>query len=53
MSLITDSVALINMVPPKSDDEQVWTTNPDKLPPPDVPVQVTIQLLPPKDSKKN
>jgi hypothetical protein len=42
ISLVTDPVALINNTGPGHDNDLIWEPNPANLPPPDVPVEVTI-----------
>jgi hypothetical protein len=44
VSLVTDSCALINNTAPGHDDDTIWMANTNKLPPPGVPVEVTIKL---------
>jgi hypothetical protein len=46
VSLITDPAALINRVGPGQDEGPMWTAHAGKLPPADVPVEVTIRLTP-------
>ena len=50
ISLVTDPVALINYTGPGHDNDLIWEPNPTNLPPPNVPVEVTItfQEAPPK-----
>jgi hypothetical protein len=50
ISLVTDPVALINNTGPGHDNDLIWEPNPGNLPPPDLPVEVTItfQDPPPK-----
>jgi hypothetical protein len=47
VSLVTDPVALINNTGAGHDNDEIWEPNPANLPPPDVPVQVTIALRDP------
>jgi hypothetical protein len=42
ISLVTDPVALINNIGPGHDNDLIWEPNTNNLPPPDVPVEVTI-----------
>jgi hypothetical protein len=42
ISLVTDPVALINNTGPGHDNDLIWEPNAANLPPPDVPVEVTI-----------
>ena len=42
ISLVTDPVALINNTGPGHDNDLIWEPNTNNLPPPDVPVEVTI-----------
>jgi hypothetical protein len=42
ISLVTDPVALINNVGPGHDNDLIWEPDTNNLPPPDVPVEVTI-----------
>jgi hypothetical protein len=44
ISLVTDPVALINNTGPGHDNDLIWTPNTNNIPPPDVPVEVTITL---------
>lgn len=44
VSLVTDSCALINNTAPGHDDDTIWMANTNNLPPPNVPVEVTIKL---------
>jgi hypothetical protein len=44
VSLVTDSCALINNTAPGHDNDTIWMANTNKLPPADVPVEVTIKL---------
>ncbi len=44
ISLITDPVALVNRVGPSQVETPMWTARTAKLPPGDVPVEVTIRL---------
>lgn len=44
VSLVTDSVALVNNIGPGHDNDMLWTPNTNNLPPPNVPVEVTITL---------
>jgi len=44
ISLVTDPVALINYTGPGHDNDLIWEPNTNNLPPPDVPVEVTITL---------
>ena len=44
VSLVTDSCALINNTAPGHDDDTIWMANTNRLPPPSVPVEVTIKL---------
>lgn len=44
ISLVTDPVALINNTGPGHDNDMIWTPNTNNLPPPNVPVEVTITL---------
>jgi hypothetical protein len=44
ISLVTDPVALINNTGPGHDNDMIWTANTNNLPPPNVPVEVTITL---------
>jgi hypothetical protein len=50
ISLVTDPVALINYTGPGHDNDMIWEPNTGNLPPPDLPVEVTItfQDPPPK-----
>jgi hypothetical protein len=47
VSLVTDPVALINNTGPGHDNDMIWEPNPGNLPPPDLPVEVTISLQDP------
>jgi hypothetical protein len=47
VSLITDPVALINYTGPGHDNDMIWEPNPTNLPPPNLPVEVTITLQDP------
>jgi hypothetical protein len=42
ISLVTDPVALINYTGPGHDNDLIWEPNATNLPPPDLPVEVTI-----------
>ena len=42
ISLVTDPVALVNNTGPGHDNDLIWEPNPANLPPPGVPVDVTI-----------
>jgi hypothetical protein len=42
ISLVTDPVALLNYAGPGHDNDLIWEPNATNLPPPDVPVEVTI-----------
>jgi hypothetical protein len=44
ISLVTDPVALINNTGPGHDNDQIWAPNTNNLPPPNVPVEVTITV---------
>jgi hypothetical protein len=44
ISLVTDPVALINNTGPGHDNDLIWAANTNNLPPPNVPVEVTITL---------
>jgi hypothetical protein len=44
ISLVTDPVALINNIGPGHDNDMIWTPNTNNLPPPNIPVEVTITL---------
>lgn len=44
ISLVTDPVALMNNTGPGHDNDLIWTANTNNLPPPNVPVEVTITL---------
>jgi hypothetical protein len=50
VSLVTDPVALINNTGPGHDNDLIWEPNTNKLPPPDLPVEVTISLQEPPKS---
>ena len=45
ISLVTDPVALINYTAPGHDNDLIWEPNPTNLPPPDLPVEVTISFM--------
>ncbi len=51
ISLITDPIALINRERPGREDGPIWTPKAGKLPPPNVPVQVTIRLTSPSPAR--
>jgi hypothetical protein len=44
ISLVTDPVALINNTGPGHDNDEIWLANTNNLPPPNVPVEVTIMI---------
>lgn len=44
VSLVTDPVALANNTAPGHDNDMIWAVNTNKLPPANVPVEVTITL---------
>jgi hypothetical protein len=44
VSLITDSLALINNVAPGHENDDIWTINTNRVPPMNAPVEVTIRL---------
>lgn len=47
ISLVTDPAALINNIGPGHDNDTIWEPNVTNLPPPQVPVEVTITLQAP------
>ena len=47
ISLVTDPVALINNPAPGHDNDMIWEPNTTNLPPPQVPVEVTITFQDP------
>jgi hypothetical protein len=47
ISLVTDPVALINNTGPGHDNDLIWEPNSGNLPPPNVPVEVTITFQDP------
>jgi hypothetical protein len=47
ISLVTDPVALINNTGPGHDNDLIWEPNAANLPPPGVPVEVTVTLQEP------
>ena len=51
ISLVTDPVALVNYTGPGHDNDLIWEPNVPNLPPPNVPVEVTITFHEPKNDK--
>lgn len=53
ISIHIDSAALVNNPRPDREKDDRFAINPDALPPPNTPVQVTIQLAPARAAEKN
>ena len=51
ISLVTDPEALINYTGPGHDNDSVWIANTNRLPPPDVPLEVVIKLAKTKQKR--